>query len=51
MERITNEMMFYGGIILIGIAVLLAITFFCVSKIKLIKLNAQLDKQKVIDSP
>lgn len=45
MGWITNEMLFYGGLVLTGSSVLLAIIFFCISKIKSIKLNAQLDKE------
>lgn len=45
MEWITNEMLFYGGILLAGISALLAIIFFCISKVKSAKLNAQLDKE------
>lgn len=43
MEGITNEIMFYGGIILAGSSALLTIIFFCISKVKAIKLNAQLN--------
>lgn len=45
MVWISNEMMFYGGLILAGSSVLLAIIFFCLSKVKSVKLNAQLDKE------
>lgn len=45
MSWISNEMMFYGGLILAGSTVLLAIIFFCISKVKSTRLNAQLDKE------
>lgn len=43
MEWITNEMLFYGGMILAGGSALLTIIFFCISKIRSIKLKNQLD--------
>lgn len=45
MEWVTNEMIFYCGIFLTGASILVAVIFFCISKVKLIKLNAQLDKE------
>lgn len=45
MGWITNEMMFYGGIILAGSSALLAIIFFCIFKVKSIKLNTQLNRE------
>ena len=45
MGWITNEMMFYGGGILAGGAALLTIIFFCISKVKSVKLNAQLKQE------
>lgn len=45
MEWITNEMLFYGGFVLIGLSVILMIVFLCIAKIRLVKLNAQLDKE------
>lgn len=45
MDWITNEMMFYGGGILAGGSALLTIIFFCISKVKSVKLNAQLNQE------
>lgn len=45
MGWLTNEILFYGGGVLAGSSVLLAIIFFFISKVKSIKLNAQLDKE------
>lgn len=45
MQWITNEVLFYGGIIFAGGSLLLAIIYFCVVRIKFIKLNAQLDTE------
>lgn len=43
MDCLTNEILFYGGIIITGCSILSAIIYFCVAKIKFVKLNAQLD--------
>lgn len=45
MDWLTNEILFYGGLILICSSLLLAIIYFCISKIKSVKLNAQLDAE------
>ena len=45
MEWLTNEMMFYGGISMAVGSVVLAILYFCVSKINKIRLNVQLDAE------
>lgn len=45
MGWITNEMMFYGGVILVGGSALLTIIFFCISKVKSVKLDAQLNRE------
>lgn len=45
MDWITNEAMFYGGLILAGSSALLTIIFFCISKVKSVKLNAQLNRE------
>lgn len=45
MSWITNEFLFYGGIILTGCSVLAAIVYFTFSKVKSIKLNAQLNME------
>lgn len=45
MNVLTDEVLFYGGIIIIGCSLLLAIIFLCVSKIKKIRLDAQLDAE------
>lgn len=45
MNWLTNEMLFYGGSILTGTAVLLSIVFLCVSKVNDIKLNERLNKE------
>lgn len=43
MNWLTNETLFYGGILITGCTVLSAIIYFCISKIKSIKLKAQLE--------
>ncbi len=45
MEWLTNELLFYGGIAVCGLALLFAITLFCVSKIRAVKLNARLEAE------
>lgn len=45
MNWLTNEILFYGGIILAGGSLLFAVIYFCVSRIKAVKLNAQLDAE------
>lgn len=45
MNLLTDEALFYGGIIITGCSLLLAIIFLCVSKIKKIRLDAQLDAE------
>lgn len=45
MDWLTNEALFYGGLGLIGISLVLGITYFCVSKVKTVKLKAQLDSE------
>lgn len=45
MDWLTNEVLFYGGIIITGYSILSAIIFLCVSKIKAVRLNAQLDAE------
>ena len=43
MDWLTNEMIFYGGIIITVFTILLAIIYFFVFKIKLERLNNQLN--------
>lgn len=45
MEWLTDEIMFYGGVAVAGGSALAAIIFFCIFKVKKIKLNAQLDRE------
>ena len=45
MDWLTNEVLFYGGIIITGCSILSAIIFLCVTKIKAVRLNAQLDAE------
>ena len=45
MEWLSNELLFYGGIAICGVDILLAIIFFCVSKIKAVKLGARLEAE------
>ena len=45
MEWISNEMIFYGGIIISSVALLLAIVFAFVFTIKKINLKARLDSE------
>lgn len=45
MDWLTNEVLFYGGITIIGCSLLSAIIFLCASKIKAVRLNAQLDAE------
>ncbi len=42
---ILNELLFYGGIILIIFTLLVSITFFVIYYIKNIKLNSMFDKE------
>ena len=45
MSWTTNETIFYIGIIITGIALLSALIYFCISKIKADNLKAKLDKE------
>lgn len=45
MAWLTNEVLLYGGIGISGCSLLLAIIHFCVSKIKTVRLNAQLNSE------
>ena len=45
MSWLTNEVLFYAGIIVTGCSVLAAIICFCVVKIRFIKLHAQLKEE------
>lgn len=45
MDWLTNDIIFYGGIIFAGIALLLAITSIFIFTIKKINLNARLDAE------
>lgn len=45
MNWVTNEILFYGGMILTGCTLLSAIIYFCISKIKEARLNAKLDAE------
>lgn len=41
----TNEVLFYGGIGITGGSLLFGIIYLCVSKVKSVRLNAQLDSE------
>ena len=45
MDWLTNEVLFYSGLGITGVSLLLAIVYFCISKIKSVRLNAQLDTE------
>ena len=45
MAWLTNEVLLYGGIGITGCSLLLAIIHFCVSKIKTVRLNSQLNNE------
>lgn len=45
MDWLTNEMLFYGGIIMCGGTLLFAGIYFFISKIKSIKLRNQLEAE------
>ena len=45
MEWLTSEMIFYGGIVAAGSAVVAAVIYFSISQIKKIRLNIQLDAE------
>lgn len=45
MDWLTNEVLFYGGLGITGVSLLLAIIYFCISKIKSVRLNAQLESE------
>ncbi len=40
-----NELLFYGGVIVAGISIVAAIVCFCISKVRSVTLNAQLDAE------
>lgn len=45
MGMLTNEMLFYGGMVIIGCAVVGLIVSMCVLKMKKYHLNTQLNKE------
>ncbi len=45
MDWLTDEILFYGGAITGGCAIILGGIYFCISRIKLARLNAQLDSE------
>lgn len=45
MEWLTNEILFYGGIIIVIVSLLTAIMLFFIFKIKGIRLGAELDSE------
>ncbi len=42
---ITNEILFYGGMIVAGVSALLAFLYFCITQIAKARLNAALDAE------
>lgn len=45
MSWLTNELIFYFGVGITAVSLLLGILYFCISKINYMKLNAQLDTE------
>ncbi len=45
MNWITDEFLFYGGIIIVAISLLLLGIYLCIAKIKGIRLQSQLEKE------
>ncbi len=45
MNRITNEVLFYGGIIIIAISLLFFCIYICVAKVKNIKIQMELKEE------
>lgn len=45
MNWMTDEMLFYGGLIIAGCSLGAAILYFCVSQIGMIRLKTQLDAE------
>lgn len=45
MSWLTNEMMLYGGLGVMACAFLAAVAYFCASRIKAVRLGAQLDAE------
>ncbi len=45
MEWGTNEILFYGGLILAGGSLLLTVIYFCIYKMKSMRLRIQLDAE------
>ncbi len=45
MDRLTNEFLFYGGIIITGCVLISAILYFCISKVKSVKLKMELNAE------
>lgn len=45
MNWMTNEVLFYGGIGITSGSLLFGIIYLCVSKVKSVRLNAQLDSE------
>lgn len=45
MSWLTDEILFYGGMIVAGGSFLMAILYFCVAKVQAVKLEAQLNAE------
>lgn len=45
MEWLTDEILFYGGLIMGGIVLAALVVYLCVSRVGLAKLNARLDAE------
>lgn len=43
--KITNEMMFYGGIVLAAVSALTMIIYLLIARMRKLRLNAQLDQE------
>lgn len=45
MKELTNEMLFYGGIAVSVISLVMALLYFCLTQIKKVRLDTRLDAE------
>lgn len=45
MEWLSNEILFYGGMVLMGCSLMSAMIYFCIAKIKAVKLEMKLNAE------
>lgn len=45
MDWLTNEMMLYGGLSVAACSLVAAVLYFCISRIKAVRLNVQLNAE------